>query len=185
MSIYTRTKADSKWLTISGWGPETRHTLIKLWMAVFPSILTLLLIASCSKYMDVNQPLALSAGIGAKQLHISLGPDVGMTSVEEVFIDWDLRATEKEIENATSGAHVTEALEWHVRQSERLQSTLLYLTKSAAFNSFHPDIDNIVNDPNIRYAYRTLGTRSDGTFDGVQVWICSPAAHHIAFLSCQ
>lgn len=145
----------------------------------------ILLIPSCSKYVDVIQPLALSAGIGSQQLHIIRGPDSGMTSADEVFIDWDLQAATKEIENATSGVNVTESLEWHVGQSDRLRSTLLYLTKSAAFNSFRPYIKDIENDPNIRYAYRSFETRSDGTIDGVQVWICSPAARKIAFLSCQ
>jgi hypothetical protein len=147
-------------------------------------VAALMFFSSCSNSPDITQPLALSDGIESTLLHRVQGPPSGVTGVDEIFMVWHLQATTEQIENATSGAQVYERFEWHKGQSERLQKTLKFLTISDTFNKFQPDISDIVDDPNVRYAYREFWTNRDGSIADVAVWVCSPRANKIAYLSC-
>jgi hypothetical protein len=157
---------------------------LKFITAAVPLITALMLFSSCSNSPDIIPPVTGSDGIESTLLHSVQGPPSGVASVDEIFMVWHLQATTEQIENATSGTQVYEGLEWHTGQSERLQKTLKFLPSSDAFNKFQPFISDIVDDPNVRYAYREFWVNRDGSITGVAVWVCSPRANKIAYLSC-
>ena len=171
-----------KLVKLLGTDPFMINRKFKIVAILFVAVL--LSLPSCSNSPDISPPVTLSDGIESTLLHSVKGPPSGVASVDEIFMVWHLQATTEQIENATSGAQVYEGLEWHTGQSERFQKTMKFVTSSDTFNTFQPFISDIVNDPNVRYAYREFWTNRDGSIAAVAMWVCSPRANKIAYLSC-
>jgi hypothetical protein len=146
-------------------------------------VAVLLFFSSCSGSTDISPPVTLSDGIESTLLKSVQGPPSGVAGVDENFMVWHLQATTEKIENATSGAQVYEGMEWHTGQSERFQKALKFLASSDAFEGFRPVISDILNDPNVRYSYHEYWTNADGSVAAVAIWVCSPRANKIAYLS--
>jgi len=107
-----------------------------------------------------------------------------MTGDRQIYMVWHLQATMEKIDHATSDIQVHDGLEWHKGQSEQLQKALKFLTADDKFTTFQPLISDIINDPDVRCAYREYRTDRDGLVEEVAVWVCSPQANKIAYLSC-
>jgi hypothetical protein len=152
---------------------------------VLISTIVLLCVLNQFSSSGIPQPLAGSVGISATLTRTLQGPPSGpTTAVDEVFRLWHLEATTEQIEAATSGDQIYDGLKWNTVEPSRLKKTLEFLKRSDTYDKFQPYISDMLNDPNLRCAYREYGTYPNGDISYVAMWVCVPRLHKIAYLSC-
>lgn len=147
-----------------------------------PLIISAILIQSCSEKVEIEPPFFTSAGIAFHEVaKIKEGPS-GMTGDMECFISWDLNASEQQIGLLTTNSQVHDKLYWLTGRTERFNKMMDYFDGFTNYRIFKPNIENMLKEPDLRYAYTELLVMTNGDVGFATMWICSPHAKKIAFL---
>jgi len=154
---------------------------LNLLAAFFIGVVSSCLI-SCSKARPVVPPLVLNGDITVTLLTNIMTEPSGMTGDQEIFYVWKLNAEEQNI-NLTTSDSLGNKLDWLKGQSDQLASALKFFEKYDNFSKVKSDISDMLADPEVRYAFTIGPAFASGEVVYASIWICSPRAKKMAYLS--
>jgi hypothetical protein len=142
------------------------------------------LLSSCSNStpIKVHPPFLPNGEIGVHELTYIQTKPSGMTGHYQLFAMWGLDSTEQKIDFATSSSHVRNNLYWLKERTDELAKSLKFFEGYDEYRRIQPDLAEILNAPDLRYAFSEFETTPYGVGYS-SIWICSPKAKKIAFLS--
>lgn len=148
------------------------------------AVVAVLLTASCSgsKQAKVSPPFMPDGQIVAHELAYIQTEPAGMTGHQQIFASWRLDSTEQAIDLGTSSNRIRDKLFWLKGRTDQLNQSLEFFEAYENYKQFKPGIVDILNDPELRYAY-TKFRMETGRVVYVGIWVCSPKTKKIAFLS--
>lgn len=108
-----------------------------------------------------------------------------MTGHQRLFALWGLDCNAQQIALATSTTQVRDSLYWLTTQTDQYQfnQVLKFFEAYQEYAKIQPDIAEMVKDPDLKYAYTQLNISSTIGVRYASMWVCSPKAKKIAFLS--
>ena len=143
------------------------------------------LVYACSngdENLNGPRPFTPSDGISVRELCNERTEPAGMTGHQQVFMVWTIEAPTDDIDRLTSSNVVRDGLYWQRGHSEQFNKSLSFFQLCSKYEKVAPAITNILTDPDVRYGYKELSV-SNGRIAWASMWICSPKAKKIAFLS--
>ena len=161
-------------------------------LAIRLALMVLLLMAgfclqSCAKSNRadlITPPFGTNDNIITKKLFFYASEPAGMTVDQHILGLWSLEASEEDIVSATSNERESRRLLWLKGKSDQLDQTLKFFQPYGEYAALISTNADILADHNLRYAFMLLSKpESDGSIYYARMWICSPHAKKILFLS--
>lgn len=148
------------------------------------SILGCVCVVSCSESdrEKINPPFLPNGEIVANKVIDLRTEPAGMTGHQQFFILWQLTSTSEKIDAATSSNLVVNSLYWLKGKSSQFDQSIQFFEACRDYAKIKPDVAKILNDVDFRYAYTQLNSSSNQV-GYVSMWLCSPHAKKIVFLS--
>ena len=145
------------------------------------------LCSSCSKDSGqriVTPPFTPNDGVVAREISLFVSKPAGMTGDQHIFGEWNLEGTSDDIGAATSNSRVVRKLYWIKGDSIEFRQAIEFFRAYPEFRTIALENLETFNDTNVCYAYvDLLKSTSDNTIRYASMWICSPKAKKLLYLS--
>lgn len=170
--------------------PCTKRAISQRKAALAMGLVLMLTYQSCSRnptgagQASIRPPFLAADQVVTKEAFLNISEPAGMTGDQYVFGMWFLQATEATIDAATSYRRVSEKLYWRCGQSGELQRVFRFFEAYDEFHALMATNADVLNDKDIRYAFLNLSvSRENETVRYATLWVCSPTAKKLLFLS--